>query len=105
MRASPSESEIQSMIIRTLRSMGHMAFKHNPVNFTPYGFGKVAAIDKGIADVIACVNGKYVEFEIKCKTGKQSNFQKAHEKLVNKCGGKYFVIKSLEDLSDALNNI
>ena len=50
-------------------------------------------VRRGIGDIIACINGKFVMIEIKVGKDKQSEFQKSVEKDVKKAGGEYWIVK------------
>jgi hypothetical protein len=51
----------------------------------------------GTADVVACVGGRYYEFEVKVGQDKQSKDQVNHQQRVLDAGGEYFVIQSTDD--------
>jgi len=53
----------------------------------------------GRADIIACMNGKYVEVEVKVGKDKQSENQAMHEEIVKHCGGVY-ILAECHDASD-----
>lgn len=53
---------------------------------------------KGIPDLIAVKGGLYYGLEIKRPTGKQSEYQVEFQKKLEKAGGKYLLISSLEDI-------
>ena len=51
-------------------------------------------VRRGIGDIIACIDGKFVMIEIKYGTDRQSIYQKDVEKDVKKAGGDYWIIKT-----------
>jgi penicillin-binding protein-related factor A (putative recombinase) len=51
----------------------------------------------GSPDIIAVINGRYIGFEIKDTKGKQSESQIAFQKNLEKAGGAYHIIKSIDD--------
>lgn len=59
----------------------------------------------GAPDYIAVIYGVFIGFEVKSPTGRQSDSQKAFEDALRTAGGMYFIIKSLEDLIIALQQI
>lgn len=68
----------------------------------PSGPGYVA----GVADIEAILapNGRYVAIECKADT-RQSEAQKAYQKSVEAVGGRYFVVRSVDDVKKALDGI
>lgn len=57
-------------------------------------------MEPGIADIIACINGHFVAIEVKRPGAKneQSEVQKVHERNVNKSGGTYLLVDSLQEV-------
>lgn len=55
-------------------------------------------VKRGIGDIIACVDGKFLMIEIKYGKDRQSPYQKAIEKEVQKSGGDYLIVKNINDL-------
>jgi len=53
---------------------------------------------KGITDFIACKNGWTLFLEIKTPAGKQSEHQLEFERRILKAGGRYMVIRDIDDL-------
>lgn len=53
-------------------------------------------VRKGIGDIIACIDGKFVMIEVKYGKDRQSVEQKQVEKDVKKSGGQYWIIKTAE---------
>lgn len=56
----------------------------------------------GTADILICVAGMYVALEVKSETGKQSAEQKKFQREVEQCRGHYFVVRSLDEVRQAL---
>lgn len=52
----------------------------------------------GTPDISVCYQGVYYGLEIKTKTGRQSELQKIAQKQIEAAGGKYFIIRCLEDI-------
>lgn len=51
-------------------------------------------MEKGIPDLLCCINGKFIGIEVKA-TGKlngQSEYQKIHEENIKKAKGQYWLI-------------
>lgn len=58
---------------------------------------------KGVSDILGVMaGGKILAIEVKSKTGRVSPEQTVFLKLVNACGGKGFVARSIEDLEKNL---
>lgn len=60
---------------------------------------------RGVADILICHNGRLIGFEIKSLKGIQSEEQKIFEKNLIASGGKYYLIKSIEDAEIAIREI
>jgi len=67
--------------------------------------GFIRQAKAGAPDIIICVAGKFVGFEVKTETGKQSDLQKAAQIKIEKAGGKYFIIRSVRDLIYVFQNL
>ena len=52
----------------------------------------------GVPDFILVKQGKFIGLECKKKGGYQSEHQKIFQQDIEKAGGQYYVIRSLEDL-------
>lgn len=59
-------------------------------------------MERGIPDIIACVNGYFVGIEVKRPGAKneQSEYQKIHERNIKKSNGIYLLVDSLEEVID-----
>src|SRR5690349_12013588 len=53
---------------------------------------------KGIPDIIAIKDGRFIGIEVKTDKGRQSPEQKEFEQLCSKHGGKYIVVRSIDDV-------
>ena len=107
------ESEIQKeclQMLQILENQGKIYFlrcnvfsgKIKRANGTD-GFIKQAKA--GAPDIIVCFDGKFIGFEIKTESGKQSDLQKAAQIKIEKAGGKYFIIRSVRDMIYSLQNL
>jgi len=56
----------------------------------------------GMGDLCMLNSGRFYVFEIKAKGNYQQNNQKDVERVVDANGGYYFVIRSIDDLKEAL---
>lgn len=81
------ESRLQKDCIKYLKSEG---IYH--INIHGGGWGA-----KGAPDIIACINGKFVAFELKVEDGVIAPSQRIHEKNIRKSGGYHFYPRSLEE--------
>lgn len=82
-----TESKLQQACIKYLKSKGIYY-----INI--YGSGRTA---KGAPDIIACIDGKFVAFELKVEDGVIAPSQRIHEKNIRKSGGYHFYPRSLEE--------
>lgn len=53
---------------------------------------------RGLPDIIVVAGGLFYALEVKTPVGRQSPEQKEFEALVKKHGGKYHVVRSLEEV-------
>jgi hypothetical protein len=58
-------------------------------------------LNVGMADIIACVNGRYVAIEIKIGRDRLRPEQERERQRITEAGGLYYVIRTRED-ADAL---
>lgn len=56
----------------------------------------------GDPDLIACINGNFVGIEVKTQSGKQSPIQKKREEEITACGGRYVVVRKIEEVEQLL---
>jgi len=52
----------------------------------------------GIPDIIACVNGRFVAFEVKTPSGKATKLQKATIKKILNAGGVAEIVHSVDEV-------
>ena len=90
-KATPSEKSIQNKIIKWLNSQkGIWAVKFPGIN------------RRGVPDIICCVQGDFVAFEVKTEIGKATPIQIATIKQIKQCFGEAHVVRSLEEVKGAL---
>lgn len=91
------ESQIQANIIKSLK-------KDYP---DAYIIKVTSATKRGVPDIIACINGRFIGIEVKTpKTIK--NVSKLQEKNIldiTKAGGFSFVVSSYSDVKDWLKRV
>jgi hypothetical protein len=81
------ETKLQKKCIDYLQSQGIYY-----INI--YGSGRTA---KGAPDLIACINGKFVAFELKVDNNDMQPDQRIHKRRILKSGGRHFCPRSLEE--------
>lgn len=95
----PSMTEtnaITNNIIKYLEYKGHFASRIQSQGqyIAKIGRWVKSKVRRGIGDVIACIDGRFVMIEIKYGQDRQSTYQKDVEKDVKKAGGDYWIIKT-----------
>lgn len=58
----------------------------------------------GIPDIISCINGRFYAFEVKTSTGKPTALQEATICKINNCGGKAYVVHSVDEVKKIIDN-
>jgi hypothetical protein len=59
--------------------------------------------EKGIPDIIGCIDGKFFAIEVKTKVGKMSDYQEAFRRRITEAGGLHIIARSLDDVMAGLN--
>lgn len=57
---------------------------------------------KGVPDIIVLQHGNFIGLEVKTPTGVLSDYQKEFERRCEENGGRYYVVRSVDDLLDIL---
>lgn len=60
---------------------------------------------KGKPDLIACINGRFVAFELKVGKNDMQDDQKIHKKRIEKSGGLHYSPYSLEEFIEIVEDI
>jgi Holliday junction resolvase len=60
--------------------------------------------DAGIADVLACFNGRFLAIEVKTGAGKPTKIQLDDQRRVKKAGGVSAVVRSVAEVEDLLDD-
>jgi len=104
---STPEGKIQLQVIKYLLGQGVFCWRNNTTGLwdaklqlyrsNPYNM-------RGVGDIIAIVNGIFISIEIKHKT-KQSADQVLFQRRLERNGGKYFLIHSLEEAKEMLSTL
>jgi len=82
--------QIQSEILRYCRKAEGIA-----------AFNIVMA-DRGAPDILACVNGKFMGFEIKGHRDRVTAIQAAQARRIIEAGGECFVVRSLDEFKEKI---
>lgn len=83
-----SEAQIQNKIIKYLNGLGAYTVKTISTNRS------------GTPDVICCLEGKFIAFEVKTQKGRVSELQKHHIEEINNRGGLAAVVRSVEEVKE-----
>jgi len=99
------ESDIQASICDYLEIRRRFFFRVNNIpafNKNVDGSIRMRRLPKhtprGLPDIIVIVGGVFYGLEVKKEGGKQSPEQKIIQKDIEAHGGKYFVVKSIDDV-------
>lgn len=57
----------------------------------------------GSSDILGVYRGRFLAIEVKSPTGKQSPDQKIFQRMVEKNGGIYLLVRSVDELADAMH--
>lgn len=102
-----TEGGIQNSICEYLEMQRRCFFRVNNIpafNRTEGGGFTMRRLPKftprGLPDIIVVAGGLFYALEVKTKIGRQSTEQKEFEALVKRHGGKYFVVRSIEDVQE-----
>lgn len=86
-----AEQDIQTKIIKYLNSEGFYVVK------------VVSATKAGVPDILCCIYGQFVAFEVKANaTKKPTPLQEYNLDKIRECGGEAFVVHSLEQVKDII---
>lgn len=97
------ESEIQKSIIQ------YLSYRKDTY-YVRVGSGGIKTADgryfksgkKGCPDILICYKGRFIGLEVKNEKGKQSEFQETAKKEIEKVGGKYYIVKDIDDVVEIL---
>ena len=59
----------------------------------------------GIPDIIACINGRFVAFEVKTPTGKLSRLQEITIEKIRDAGGMAYKVTSAAEVASILSEL
>ena len=90
-----SESSLQKWFKEELKKMGIFCFRHGIVTKLPGGgYARIPDDEVGVPDIIACIRGKFVGFEMKKEGEDLSPDQKKRKFDIEKNEGIYFKVDS-----------
>lgn len=87
-----TEKELQDKCVGYLRDKGIYHFNLHQAGWT----------GKGHPDIIACVEGKFVGFELKVGDNKLSPAQTIRKRQIKKSGGLHFVPRTFDEFKDII---
>lgn len=97
------ERIIERTIINYLRAKGFLVSKiRSTGRFVQGRMIPLPEDERGVSDLIACYQGKYIAIEIKAGNGRQTEYQKAFESRVKESGGIYLIARSIQDIDEFL---
>lgn len=105
-RIKPTQAEIKRDIAQYIELKGGYAVVTNisgiPIKGKPEIYRKNPEMS-GLADVISCIGGIFIEFEVK-KTAKEKlrDTQEDHKYRLERAGGKYYQVTSLDEVIEIL---
>ena len=85
--AKKPETKLQDKAIEYLKSK-------RIYHINKYGDGRTA---KGAPDLIVCINGRFVAFELKVGSNDMQDDQKIHKRRIEKSGGLHYSPYTLEE--------
>jgi len=87
------EFVIQAKIIRYLKSQKIYAVK------------VINANRSGIPDLVCCLDGRFIAFEVKSDSGETSKLQDWNISQIKKSGGEAFPVRSLTEVKKIIENL
>jgi Holliday junction resolvase len=67
--------------------------------------GGSASMAKGTPDILACIDGKFVAFEVKTQTGKLMPQQAVRLRQIEAAGGLAYVVRSVAEVEAAVRDV
>lgn len=89
-----AESRIQNQILRYLTSLPQcIAFK------------VILANQRGVPDILCCLNGRFIGFEVKRFGAKPTPIQHAQHQRIAAAGGVVYVVRSIDEIQTILSTL
>ena len=97
MRGLPMlEKTITNAIIRYLKTVPHcFCWKQHGGQFGT----------AGLPDIICCIDGRFVAFEVKLQTGKLTKLQESTLTKINAANGNAYKVTSVQEVKEIINII
>ena len=95
-KSSPA-NELTSNIVSHLNLNNQWGTRINSMGRIVNGKYIPGSTQKGMSDIVACVDGLFVALEIKIGKDRQSDEQKNVEAEITRAGGHYYIVKSFDD--------
>lgn len=102
-----SETEIQSAVLAYLTLRGHKFWRINSGAFKNDRGGFYRMAPPGFPDLVGCPKvpigekSQFTAVEIKTPTGRQSPAQKQMQQDIQAAGGRYLILRSIDDAQKA----
>jgi hypothetical protein len=87
------EKELQAKCLRYLKTIKAWSVK------------TIASNRAGVPDILACINGKFIAFEIKRKGESVTPLQAYNGREIRTAGGEWFMIDDYEKFKQIINSI
>lgn len=94
----PTESEIQKAVLQFLSVSRIFHYRNNSGAYLAEHGSYIRYGLPGSPDIIAVINGKYIGLEIKRRKGKQDPDQVEFQRVLEKAGGEYYIVRSVDDV-------
>lgn len=101
---STPEGKIQKEALSALKKAGVFCWRNNNTAiFDPKmnGYRSFNGL-KGVPDILAVINGRFTGIEVKTPRGRQSADQVLFQQRCERHGGKYYIVRSKEDVEQLL---
>lgn len=90
-----SESALQKKCIAYLKERGLY-------HINVYGGGRTA---KGAPDLITCIGGQFVAFELKVDNNQMQPDQVIHKRRIERSGGEHFTPRTIEEFKKIIEEL
>lgn len=87
------EKDLQAKCLRYLKSIKAWTVK------------TIASNRAGVPDILACINGRFIAFEIKRKGEKATPLQLYNGREIEDAGGEWYLIDDYEKFKQTINTI
>ncbi len=98
MSKGATENQIQDAILGLLTAMRIFHYRNNSGAYQAEHGSYIRYGAQGSPDIIMVVNGIYIGLEVKREGEKQKSSQIAFQASLEKAGGKYHIVRSVDDV-------